>query len=192
MITRGSLLALSLLGACSPQVPEGQLVCADESECPPTWSCIEGLCYSRALDAGSQMDAGADAGRDAGELADAAADGGPTCTPASFPIRDLAESATDDLLLDFDALPGIAESAGRICLTFDTANPNSARHVLIGAVQQIGFGPCVAMGTEGPWTICHPYVKPRGMTSLRVDNSPLTAGCQVGAMTEATVEFPCP
>ncbi len=75
MITRGSLLALSLLGACSPQVPEGQLVCADESECPPTWSCIEGLCYSRALDAGSRMDAGeGDAGRDAGELADAAAD----------------------------------------------------------------------------------------------------------------------
>lgn len=172
-------VALALLAGCWPSIPEGQYVCERDQDCPPRWFCVDALCYSQP----AERDASTD---------DAHAEDAGSCAPVSLAVNDLEAGATAELWLDFDAIPGEPETASHVCLTFDTDNPASARQLLLGAIQQIGFGPCGAMGTEGPWTICHPYVKPRGSTSVRVQNSPLTAGCQPGAMTDIELRFLCP
>lgn len=75
---RALACAAALLGACTATIPEGQLTCAGDGDCPPEWSCLAGYCYSRGRDAAASMDAGSDAGRaDAGPRDAGPRDGGP-------------------------------------------------------------------------------------------------------------------
>jgi len=60
-----ALFAFGLVGpGCTPDIPEGVLVCTDNAECPPTWICRVDRCYSgEGTDAGApdtgRMDGGA-------------------------------------------------------------------------------------------------------------------------------------
>ncbi|MCZ7678669.1 MAG: hypothetical protein M5U28_07820 [Sandaracinaceae bacterium] len=75
---RALACAAALLGACTATIPEGQLTCAADGDCPPEWSCLEGYCYSRGRDAAASTDAGSDAGRaDAGPRDAGPRDAGP-------------------------------------------------------------------------------------------------------------------
>jgi hypothetical protein len=79
-----ALLAALVCASCG-SIPEGVLVCANDSECPSGWSCRlgESRCYRSA---GGRADAGPDAsipdggGTDGGRDDGGSADGG--CTPA--------------------------------------------------------------------------------------------------------------
>lgn len=79
----------AVLCSCTVQIPEGQLECADDSECPPGWSCSANLCYSSPRDGGGGRPDAGDAGRDAGDRSDggqdAGVDGGPAEDAAVAP-----------------------------------------------------------------------------------------------------------
>ncbi len=84
---RGAIcVASAVLAACTATIPEGQLECSDDGDCPSGWSCSSQRCYSSAHDAGAahdggrdaggSIDAGIDAGRDAGRRDGGAGDAG--------------------------------------------------------------------------------------------------------------------
>jgi hypothetical protein len=61
VITFASPLVIAVITTnCTPDIPEGRIACTEDSECPPTWVCIDDRCYSD----GEGNDAGLDASLD--------------------------------------------------------------------------------------------------------------------------------
>jgi len=117
----------------------------------------------------------------------------PCASPLEVPVPDpfaTGESRTFDL--DFDEAPGETGGDIKVCATFTTTAPPSARTITFDE-QVLGLGPCNAQWPpEDPFTGCTTFPKPDGVTPVTVDNVTPGPGCQSGPMADLVITFSCP
>ena len=123
-------------------------------------------------------------------MSDASAHDAGTCDELVYPLPDLPVHGQAVAWLDFDR---IAAPRVKLCISFDAPNPASARMLHLGDDPNVrlDLGPCGPFPPYTRYEQCS-IIDNTGRTLARLENTPFSAGCQIGILQDVQISVACP